>query len=126
MKGRPVPPRPLPAEADERRIQACRTACAHLSTDALESGLVLDALEALGLLQTGMAIAAEVAAQGKNPADYFDFARAVQQAADVSRRLEASGFNEAMNQAYERRTGESLDAQPVTVLVPLRERRQRA
>ena len=46
MKGRPVPPRPAPA-ADERRIRACLTACAHLSTDALESGLVQDALEAL-------------------------------------------------------------------------------
>ena len=126
MKGRPVPSRPIPHPTHERRIQACLTACEHLSTDALESGLVQDALDALGLLQAGMAIAATVAGQGKNPADYFDFARAVQQAADVSRRLEASGFNEAMNQAYERRTGESLDVQPVTVLVPLRERRRRA
>ncbi len=40
MKGRPVPPRPLPAAADERRTQACLKACEHLSTDALESGLV--------------------------------------------------------------------------------------
>ena len=125
MKGRSVPPRRIPAPADERRIQACLTACEHLSTNALESGLVQDALDALGLVQTGMAIAAEVAAQGKNPADYFDFAKAVKQAAAISRRLEASGFNEAMNQAYERRTGESLDVQPVTVLVPLRERRRR-
>ena len=126
MKGRPVPLRPMPASADARRTQACLTACAHVSTNALESGLVQEALEALGLLQTGRAIAAQVAAQGKNPADYFDFARAVQQAAAISRRLEASGFNEAMNRAWERRTGKSLDAQPATVLVPLRERRRRA
>ncbi len=42
MKGRPVPPRRLPAMADERRIQACLAACEHIATDALESGLVQD------------------------------------------------------------------------------------
>ena len=40
MKGRPVPPIPMPAGADERRIRACLKACEHISTAALEAGLV--------------------------------------------------------------------------------------
>ena len=124
MKGRPVPPRPQPFEADERRVQACLAACAHLSTEALESGLVHDALEALGLLQTGMALAADIASRGANPADYFDFARLVRQIAPIAARVEASGFNEAANRAWEARTGQPLADVPDTVLLPLKARRR--
>ncbi len=121
MKGRTPPPRQLPADADERRIAAALKACEHISTEALESGLIAEALDAVGLLQTAMALAAAVAAQGKNPADYVDFARAVKQASAIAQRLAASGFNEARNREWEARTGEKLGEDLAdVVLTPLR------
>ncbi len=126
MKGRPVPPRQLPADADERRVAACVKACEHISAAALESGLVHDALNELGLLQFAMALAARMVAQGKNPADYFDFARSVKQTAAISARMEASGFNEAANRAWEARTGQKLGEDPSDiVLAPLGTRKKR-
>ncbi len=123
MKGRTPPPRKLPADADERRIAAALKAVEHISTAALESGLVSDALDELGQVQTALAIAARVAAQGRNPADYFDFARAVQQARQIAQRLERSGFNEHLNREWEKRTGQSLDdSDEDIVLEPLRQR----
>ena len=122
MKGRDVPPRKLPADADERRIHAALKACEGISTAALESGLVRDALDELGQVQTALALAARVAAQGRNPADYFDFARAVQQARQIAQRLERSGFNEHLNREWEKRTGQSLDEPEDIVLTPLRQR----
>ena len=126
MKGRTPPPRKLPADADDRRIAAALKACEGISTAALESGLVRDALNELGQVQTALAIAAALAAQGRNPADYFDFARAVQQARQIAQRLERSGFNEHLNREWEARTGESLDGpSEEIVLTPLRPREQR-
>lgn len=40
MKGRTPPPRQLPGDADERRIAAALKACEHISTEALEAGLM--------------------------------------------------------------------------------------
>ena len=125
MKGRTPPPRKLPADADDRRIAAALKAVEGISTTALEAGLVVDALDALGMVQTAMAIAAEVSSQGKNPARYVDFARAVRQFAPSDRRLEASGFTEHLNKAWERRTGEKLGEQPSDrVLTPLRSKQR--
>ncbi len=126
MKGRTPPPRQLPADADDRRIAACLKACEHISTEALESGLVRDALNELGLLQFTMALAARVAAEGKNPALYVDFANSVRHTAAISARLERSGFNEAMNRACEERTGEKLgENSEDIVLAPLGTRKKR-
>ncbi len=124
MKGRNVPPLTIPAADmhDDRRIRACLQACAHISTEALESGLVHAVFEELGLATTAHALAADLARQGKNPADYINFARGVKQAAPVLRRMEASGYNEAQNRAWEARTGQQLDTGGATVLHPLRGR----
>ncbi|HSH81234.1 MAG TPA: hypothetical protein VLA19_22095 [Herpetosiphonaceae bacterium] len=125
MKGRPVPPRQLPADADDRRIHAALKAVEGISTQALESGLVAEALDELGQIQFALALAARLAAQGKDPSRYFDFARAVQQAAPIVQRLERSGFHEYLNRRYEERTGESLDEPGDIVLTPLRDREKR-
>ena len=109
MKGRTPPPRPLPADVDDRRIAAALKACEGISTAALKSGLVRDGLDELGQLQFMLALAAKVAHEGMNPANYLDFARAVKQAATIVARLEASGFHEHLNAAWEARTGQSLD-----------------
>ncbi len=114
MKGRTPPPRQLPADANDRRIAA-----------ALESGLVHDALDAFGMTQTLMAVAARVAAEGKNPADYVDFVATARRFAPIVARLEASGFNEALNKAWEARTGESLDDPNDILLAPLGTRKNR-
>ncbi len=125
MKGRTVPPRDLPVDdivIDERRTRACLKACAHISTEALETGLVHDVFEAEGMLVTGIDLAADIAAQGKNPAHYVDFARMVKQFAPLNGRLERSGYNEAQNRAYEARYGRQLESEASTVLTPLRKR----
>ncbi len=125
MKGRAVPPRNLPANdipIDDRRIRACLKACAHISTEALEAGLVHDVFEAEGMLVTGVALAAEIASQGKNPAHYVDFARMVKQFAPLNGRVERSGYNEAQNRADEARYGRQLESEASTVLTPLRKR----
>jgi len=120
MKGRNVPPRDITADA--RRIDACLKACADISTEALEAGLVHDVFEAEGMLVTGVALAAEVASQGKNPAQYVDFARMVKQFAPLNGRVERSGYNEAQNRAYEARHGKSLGSEASTILTPLSKR----
>ncbi len=125
MKGRTVPPRDLPANdivTDDRRIRACLKACADISTEALEAGLVHDVFEAEGMLVTGIALASDIAAQGKNPAQYVDFARMVKQFAPLNGRVERSGYNEAQNRAYEARHGTSLEAETGMVLTPLARR----
>ncbi len=126
MKGRTPPPRALPSDTDERRIAAALKACEGISTAALESGLVADALNELGQVQFVLALAAEAASQGKNPELYVNFANSVKHTAAISMRLEASGFNEAMNRAWEARTGEKLsDAPGDIVLDPLGTRKKR-
>ena len=121
MKGRQVPPL-----ADDRRIRACLKACEHISTEELEAGLVRDALEEFGFIQAGMALAADIVAQGRNPTHYVDLAGLVRHSAPISGRIEASGFAEAMNRAWEREHGQSLDALPDTFLAPLKQRRRSA
>ena len=120
MKGRTPPPL-----ADDRRIRACLKACEHISTEELEAGLVRDALEEFGFLQVGIGIAHQVVREGKNPAHYVDFLGLAQHSAPIGGRIEASGFAEAMNRAWERRTGQKLGDEDGTVLVPLSTRRQR-
>jgi hypothetical protein len=120
MKGRNVPLADI--TADDRRIQACLKACANISTEALEAGLVHDVFEAEGMLVTGLALAAEIAAQGKNPAQYVDFARMVKQFTALNGRVERSGYNEAQNRAWERRNGRPLEADKGVVLAPLGKR----
>lgn len=81
--------------------------------------------ESHGLALTGLALAAKVTAEGKNPADYLDFQSMVRQARPISARVARSGFDEAMNQAWERKTGTSLSSlSDDGALVPLRHRRQ--
>ena len=48
----------------------------------------------------------------------------VRRSAPISGRIEASGFAEAMNRAWERKHGQSLDAQPDSLLMPLKRRRR--
>lgn len=110
---------------DARRVQACVRACAHISTAALESGLVGEVLESHGLLLFSVALAANLSAQGKNPADYLDFAGVARPAAVLGGRLEASGFEEHLNRTWEREHGERLGTGAgVTGLVPLSRRRK--
>ncbi len=49
----------------------------------------------------------------------------MKQTALISQRLEASGFCEALNRAWEARTGQSLDEPDDLVLTPLGTRTQR-
>ncbi len=76
---------------DERRIQACLAACEGLTTEALEAGLVHDVFEEFALLQTALALAADIAEQGNNPAHYIRFDRVVAHTRAVAARLEAAG-----------------------------------
>ena len=114
-----------PVVNEDRRIQACLKACEHISTEALESGLVHDVFEMMTMLQIAVGVANQARAEGKNPADYLDFDRVLKAAAPVAARMEASGFSEAANRAWEARN-ESLDADGEFSIVPLSRRRGRA
>ena len=117
MKGRTPPP------LDQRRIRACLKACEHISTDQIEAGIVGDVFDAYEQVSAALAIASQLARQGKNLANYVDLPGITRKYAPLNARLEESGYSEAMNQAWEKRTGQSLDVTERSVLVPLRRRR---
>jgi hypothetical protein len=107
-------------------MRACLKACEHISTVELEAGLVHAVFDAYEQVTAALAIASRVARQGKNPAHYVDLVGLVRKYAPLNGQLEASGYSEAKNRAWERRTGQSLDERESSVLEPLRTRRQRA
>ncbi len=109
----------------DRRIRACLKACEHISTEALESGLVHDVFEMMTMLQIAVGVAKQMSAEGKNPAEYIDIDRVLKAAAPVAARMEASGFSEAANRAWEARNGPIDDGEEFSI-VPLSKRRRRA
>ncbi len=96
----------------DRRVRAC-----------LKAGLVHDVFETMTMLQVAVGVAQQVSAEGKNPADYLDFDRVQRMAAPVAARMEASGFSEASNRAWEARNG-TFDTGEEFSIVPRSKRRR--
>ena len=82
-------------------MRACLNACAGVSTEALEAGLVHDVFEAQALLSTAMALVLDIVEQGKDPRQYVNFARLLEHVAPVNGRVVASGYDEAQNRVRE-------------------------
>lgn len=94
MSERSVQPRSARAaraRSDDRRVLACLRACDGLTTDELELGIIADMFAAAERLGVAIALAAAIAAQGKNPALYLRFDIVCAVAAPIFRRSAAAG-----------------------------------